>query len=212
MFEHDFVELEELKAVTENGSRVYNTPAGKLPSVTTVLGRAKAQSIMEWRRRVGEEEATRITTRAARRGTKVHQICEDFVLNKDIGEPTPDNLEMFLQLKPLLEENVGTVYGVESPLWSEFLGVAGRVDLVAEWKGSPAIIDFKTSARMKKEEWIDNYFMQTACYAVMFEERTGKPIPNIVVAIATDSGQSQLFEKKRDDWIWKAKDTIDRYK
>ena len=117
-----------------------------------------------WRKRVGEEEANRISHRASTRGTKVHEIIEKYIDNDENFRDgyTPDVLESFLIMKPILDGFIGTVYAQEAPLYSTHLGVAGRVDCVAEFDGQLSIIDFKTSRKKKKKDWINNYFMQEA--------------------------------------------------
>jgi len=105
------------------------------------------------------------------------------------------------------------VYAQELPLYSTYLGVAGRVDLIAEHNGRLSIIDFKTSRKVKKKEWISGYFQQGAAYAVMFEERTGIPVDKIVIAITVD-GQTdaQVFIEKRDNWVPTLQETIQLYR
>jgi len=199
------LQFEELTAVTKPSGRVYTTPDGDYPSVTTVLGYFKKAGIIAWRKRVGDKEANRISGQASVRGTKVHQLAEDYINNiKNYKEDhQPANIDMFEnQLKPVLDKHLGLVYGVEVPLYSSYLKLAGRCDLVGEWDGRKAIIDFKTSRKLKKEEWIEDYFMQGACYSVMFEERTGIAVNDIVILIGVDGEvEPQLFVKKRDDYI-----------
>lgn len=199
------LQFEELTAVTKPSGRVYTTPDGDYPSVTTVLGYFKKAGIIAWRKRVGDKEANRISGQASVRGTKVHQLAEDYINNvKNYKEDhQPANIDMFEnQLKPVLDKHLGLVYGVEVPLYSSYLKLAGRCDLVGEWDGRKAIIDFKTSRKLKKEEWIEDYFMQGACYSVMFEERTGIAVNDIVILIGVDGeAEPQLFVKKRDDYI-----------
>jgi len=113
----------------------------------------------------------------------------------------PDTMGLFKQIQPIIDKYVNNVYAIEAPLYSEHLKVGGRVDCVAEFDGKPAIIDFKTSSRIKTEDKIHNYFMQCAAYAVMFEERTGIPIPRIAIIMAVENGSPLLFVKKRNDYI-----------
>ena len=168
----------ELSTTNENGKRCYVTPDGeKYPSVTTVLSDYKKDSIVQWRKRVGEKEANKISTQASRRGTKVHKLCEDFLNNElSFDDYTPDNVVMFKSIQPFLEE-IEIVYGQERTLFSNHLKTAGRVDCVGKFRGKRHIIDFKTSSKPKKKEWIDNYFMQGSAYSVMWEEMTGIPVP-----------------------------------
>jgi genome maintenance exonuclease 1 len=201
----------DLETETINGKRFYKTPEGLLyPSVTTITSQHGKDKIIEWRKRVGEEEANRISTRASNRGTKVHKICENYLNNEEdyartnpahIHKTMPDTIAMFKSLQPLLDEHVNNIHALEIPLYSHHLKVAGRVDCIAEYDGKLSIIDFKTSGRLKEESWIKGYFMQCSAYAVMYEERTGIPVSQIVIMIAVDSEYPQVFIKKRNDYI-----------
>ena len=145
----------------------------KYPSVTTVLSNYKKDGIVKWRKRVGEKEANKISTKASRRGTKVHKLCEDYLNNDSSFKGyTPDNVDMFKTIQPTLNE-IEVVYAQERTLFSHHLKTAGRVDCVGKFRGKTHIIDFKTSNKPKKWEWIDNYFMQGSAYSVMWEEMTG---------------------------------------
>jgi genome maintenance exonuclease 1 len=201
----------DLETETINGKRFYKTPEGLLyPSVTTITSQHGKDKIIEWRKRVGEEEANRISTRASNRGTKVHKICENYLNNEEdyartnpahIHKTMPDTIAMFKSLQPLLDEHVNNIHALEIPLYSHHLKVAGRVDCIAEYDGKLSIIDFKTSSKLKEESWIKGYFMQCSAYAVMYEERTGIPVSQIVIMIAVDSEHPQVFIKKRNDYI-----------
>ena len=192
----------ELNTINENGKRLYVTPDGeKYPSVTTVLSDYKKDAIIQWRKRVGEQQANKISTQASRRGTKVHNLCEDYLNNEStFKDYTPDNVEMFKSIQPTLNE-IEIVYAQERTLYSHHLKTAGRVDCVGKFRGKPHIIDFKTSNKPKKWEWIDNYFMQGSAYSVMWEEMTGVPIPYIAIIIAVADDSPQVFVENRDTWI-----------
>ena len=192
----------ELNTINENGKRLYVTPDGeKYPSVTTVLSDYKKDAIIQWRKRVGEQQANKISTQASRRGTKVHKLCEDYLNNEStFKDYTPDNVEMFKSIQPTLNE-IEIVYAQERTLYSHHLKTAGRVDCVGKFRGKPHIIDFKTSNKPKKWEWIDNYFMQGSAYSVMWEEMTGVPIPYIAIIIAVADDSPQVFVENRDTWI-----------
>jgi genome maintenance exonuclease 1 len=195
---HDFAKLE--RETSPDGIRVYKTPSGKAyPSVTTVTGLLKKKGIMEWRKRVGEAEANRISSRAAARGTRIHTYCEEFLLGKEI-EPDMFDAHMVDQIKFWLEQ-VDNIHALETPLYSDFLQVAGTVDCIAEFQGKLSVIDFKTSSKPKDRDDIHDYFMQCAAYAVAFEERTKIPIGNLVIIMAVDDGDSRVFQEKRDNWI-----------
>ena len=204
MFKHTLVEFDELETITEDKKRFYLTPEGnKYPSVTTVCSLATVDGIKKWRKRVGNEQANKISSKASSRGTKVHKLVEDYVNNKDLDfdDVLPVNLFMFKQIKPILDTYLENVYAIECPLYSDYLETAGRVDCIGTFKGKPAIIDFKTANKRKQRSWIHNYFMQEAAYAVMFEERTKIPISRIVTVIAVEQDEPQLFIEKRDDYI-----------
>jgi genome maintenance exonuclease 1 len=214
-FNHVGVDIPEINTENINGGRYYVTPTGvKYPSITTVLSILSKKAIMEWRKRVGAEEANKISTKAARRGTNVHQMCEDYLNNKEYitNKTMPVDKEMFGTLKPILDERINNIHTQEATLYSDYLGVAGRVDCIAEFDGRLSVIDFKTSRKLKKKEWISNYFQQASAYCVMYEERTGIPIDQIVILIAVDEEEPQVFIEKRDNHIHDCIETIALYK
>jgi genome maintenance exonuclease 1 len=206
----------DLNAETTDSGRIYTTPEGnQYKSITTVLSHYGKQAIYEWRQAVGEERANQISRKASNRGTKVHKICEDY-LNNEISEMKmqmlmPDMKELFFKIKPDLDRSVGKIYAQEQALYSDKLRVAGRVDLIAEWDGKLSVIDFKTSTKQKDEEYIQNYFMQCTAYALMFAERTGIWIDDIVVVIATEEGPAQIFEKQIHDYRQPLMEYINKY-
>ena len=200
-FEHDLVSLPEIKATQTEQGRFYLGSGGqKYASVTTVLGRRKEKrkSLAEWRQRVGNENANKISGRASRRGTSVHKLVERFVMNEQIDprKEMPLNIEMFRTLEPIIAENLKLVRAVEIGLISDTLRLAGRTDVIGTWKDSNAVIDIKTSTRVKEQSQILDYFLQCTAYAIMFEEATGIHTPDIVVAIAVEDDQPQIFERK----------------
>lgn len=195
-------DLIELNTETINGKRHYVTPEGKYPSITSVLGSFPKPGLMEWRNRVGNEEANRICRVAASRGTKTHLLCENYLNNEEIDKKSfmPDALQSFYSIKPLLD-NINNIHKLEVPLYSNRLKVAGRCDGVAEYKGNLSIIDFKTSSKEKNEEWITDYFLQATFYGLCYLELTGIPIKEIVILIAVDDGESQEFIKPIKEYI-----------
>ena len=205
MFPHkEDLDFKELATENINGKRHYVTPDGlKFPSVTSVTSLAIRDGIKAWREKVGEKEANKISSMAARRGTKVHKLCEDYLNNVelDYGTIEPINHFLFKQIKPVLDTRLTEVYGLEVPLYSNWLRVAGRVDLVGMYDGKVSIIDFKTASKRKRRDWITNYFMQESAYAVMFEEMTDIPVSQLVTIIAVESDEPQVFVEKRDDHI-----------
>ena len=195
---HDFAKLE--RDTSEDGTRVYLTPSGKkYPSVTTVTSLHNIEGIMKWRRRVGEEEANRVSAKASARGTRIHTMCEKFLLGEEF---TPDifDAEMFNSMKYWLDD-IDNIHALETPLYSDYLQVAGTVDCIADFQGKLSVIDFKTASKPKDRDDIYNYFMQTAAYAVAFEERTGIPIGRLVIIMAVENDDPRLFIEKRDNWI-----------
>ena len=194
---HDIPNL--VRVDTENG-RLYQTASGRAyPSVTAVTGLLGKEDIIEWRKRVGEEQANRISTRAAKRGTAVHKLCESYLLNEAL-EVSIFDIESFNSLVPELDK-INNIHCLETKLYSDYLQVAGTVDCIAEYEGKLSVIDFKTSGREKQRDEIHNYFMQTAAYAVMFEERTGIPVSRLVILMSIDDHGVAIFNEKRDAWI-----------
>lgn len=199
-FQHIHHDIDKLVRVDSANGRSYQTPSGKAyPSVTSILGLLGKAEILEWRKRVGEEEANRVSARAARRGTAIHSLCEDYLLNKQVNAG-PFDLETFNSIRPFLDK-INNVHCLETQLYSDYLQVAGTVDCIAEYDGRLSIIDFKTSKRIKTRDDIHGYFMQTAAYAVMFEERTKIPVDTLVIIMAVDDEKPIVFKEKRDDWI-----------
>lgn len=194
----------DLEQVNTDTGRYYKTPTGALyPSVTTVTGIMNQKAIQEWRQRVGEEEATRISTQASTRGTRIHQLCEDYINNSDIDASKynyNDSLN-FETLKPYLDNYIDNVHLQEVRLYSDYLQLAGTVDCVAEWKGKLAIVDFKTARKAKNREYILNYFCQASAYAIMYEELYKIPVPRIVILISVDNEEPQVFEDYRDRYV-----------
>lgn len=206
VFEHVGCDLgyEDLKATTTEQGRVYLTPSGKkYPSITTVLGHFGKHKIMEWRKAVGAEVANKVAAHASSRGTAMHTLCERYIDNEtEVFKPNtmPHVKAMFNSLKPVMDTRIGKVYLQEVPLYSDYLRIAGRVDLIAEFDGVLSIIDFKTSSRRKTAEDIKDYFEQEAAYAIMFEERTKIPIVNLVTIMAVENDTTPLvFKEHRDN-------------
>jgi genome maintenance exonuclease 1 len=194
-------EVPKLKQLNENGTRYYVTPEGnKYPSITTVLSSYNLKHILEWRKRVGEEEANKITRQASSRGTRIHKLCEDYLDNKTPEYKTPFDVEVFRSLKPELHR-INNIYAQELRMYSDHLRIAGTVDCVGEFDGQLAVIDFKTSRRPKDREQIANYFMQASAYAIMFEEQFGIPVSRTVIMIAVDDHEPQCFVEKRDNFV-----------
>jgi genome maintenance exonuclease 1 len=205
------------------GKRHYALPDGsRVPSVTTILEKTKPaearQALQEWRNRVGEQRAQQITTEAANRGTRMHTYLERYVKHNDLGD-FPANPyaqpSWFMAAKVILEGlcHADEYWGSEVPLYYSGL-YAGTTDLVGVWKGQPAIMDFKQSNKVKKREWIDDYFLQLAAYAEAHNDTHGTAINTGVILMcvkpATDQDdpvyQEFVLEPKdyaywRDQWM-----------
>jgi genome maintenance exonuclease 1 len=217
-FQHDLVKLAELNTKSVEGGRFYETPDGQsYPSVTTVTGLLSRDGIQVWRKRIGEKKADEISKAATMTGTRVHKLAEMYLRNEVFrqedffGEALPNVQRMFGQLEILLDKNVGVIKAIEAPLYSHSLKVGGRVDLIAEWDGELSIIDFKTSKKLKRESWIEGYYMQSCAYARMFEELTNIAVRKVVIAIAVDNHQSQVFTVDSEDYIQEFIDLRKKY-
>ena len=222
-FDHQEVELPKIKQKNNalpDGGRAYETPEGKLyPSITTVLSVRNKKGLHEWRERVGHDVANYIARTAAQRGTAVHKMCEDYLNNQHLA--WPDEFEkhksknflawcMFAQMKDILE-NINNIKCLESNLYSDTMGIAGQVDCIAEYKGKLSVIDFKTSSKERKDDYNENYYIQTCAYSYMFEERTGQKAEQCVILVVTQDGTVQEFIKQRDDYIPLLNDAIEEW-
>lgn len=206
----------EPKVTQENGVRFYKFPNQDkyYPSVTSVTGIRSKQGILEWRKRVGEEEANRVSAAATSRGNAFHNYSEKYLKSTLCKEDKDHPLAwyMFSSAKPHLDR-INNIHCLETPLWSDYLGLAGRVDCIAEFDGELAVIDFKTSTKPKRESWIENYFVQETAYAAMFLERTGLEVKKIVTLVAVEKDNSiQIFEKYNiDDYLQLLKSYIEEF-
>lgn len=205
---HDIPKLER---VDSSAGRTYQTPTGqRYPSVTAVVGLHKQQSIFEWRQRVGEAEANKVSARASKRGTAIHSLCEEYLLGRNPTPSLPD-AEVWSSIRPHLDK-IDNIHCLETPLYSHHLQVAGTVDCIAEYDGKLAVIDFKTSTKPKPRDWIHDHFMQTSAYAVMFEELTGIPVPRLVIIMGVDDHEPLIFEERRNTWIFQFREHRENYR
>jgi len=202
-FNHVGSELQDLKTENIDGKRYYITPDGnRYQSITTLLSNLSKAGIQKWRNRVGAEEANRISTKASRQGTGVHSICESYIKNEYgyLDGRMPHLAEMFSSIQPLLDR-IDNVHCVEGALYSDELRIAGRTDLIAEFDGSLAVIDYKTSRKIKTWDMCHAYFMQGAFYAHAYEERTGVSVNDIVIIMAVENEKPLLFRETKDRWM-----------
>ena len=194
-------QLPEIHTETIKGKRFYVTPEGeKYPSITTVLSGRNKEGINRWRNHVGNDVANQIMRSAAKRGTAVHTLVEDYLNNEELSKQDVLPLALFTLLKPELD-NINNIRIQEGGLYSDEYGVAGRVDCIADYKGKLSVIDFKTSTKEKKEEWVENYFIQGSAYCQMYEERYSQPIDQVVILIVTEDGAVQTFTKEKKDYL-----------
>ena len=212
-FRHVFFKVPpKLQEKYIDGKRHYVSPNGKiLPSVTTVLNLLNKDFLDIWRKKVGEAKADAISQRAMAEGTEMHSLIEDYLSNiATEGKKSPRAHKLFEQMKPYLHR-INNIYALEIQLYSEKIGVAGRTDCIGEFDGILSVIDFKTSRKRKRIDWITSYFLQATCYALMFEESQGKMIDNLVIIISSDDGNVDLFIEKRDKWVDKLLIIIEDY-
>lgn len=200
-----------LDRVDSDNGRKYNTPTGKLPSVTTILSATKSQEsrqkLQQWKNRVGEVEAKKITTEAANVGTVMHGILEHWVLGKEYD---PGNNIVHRQAKMMAEKvkenispHISEIWGSEVNLYYPDL-YAGTADLVGMWKGNPAILDFKQTNKPKKREWIEDYFLQLSAYAMAHDALHDTNITQGAIFMCSREGEFQLFETNGVEFeFWK---------
>lgn len=189
-----------LSRVDHPSGRKYIVGEGRaLPSVTTILSKTKDMTFLkEWRAAVGEAEATRIVTEAGGLGNGMHNLLEKYVLGQEMkGQFMAMTLAKLIIKKGLC--NVNEVWGTEVALYSKEL-YAGTTDLIGLHNGVPAIMDYKNSLKEKKKEWIDDYFMQLAAYALAHNEMHGSNIRKGVVMMATRDGKYLEFIIEGDEF------------
>jgi hypothetical protein len=209
IFHHELLEFHKLKQISSDAGRKYETPTGeRYPSVTTVIGAMSDKSgLGEWRKRVGYAESIKIGQQAAKRGSAMHKMCEEYLANLAVEKDEHMlglNREMFESIRPLLDAHVTKVHGIEFPVYSHKLKTAGTVDFFCEWDGKKTILDFKTSSRAKAESWIEGYFIQATIYVMCLWEIYGIKVEQIAVLIAVEHDRPQLFVKDPMDYMPRA--------
>ncbi len=197
-FKHVNCDLPKLSRETIDGVRYYSVPDKdellKLVSITSVTSHHNKDIFVNWRKRVGEEEANRITKKATKRGTDMHTLTEYYLKNEDLPEVPPIS-EMLFKIAKSKINLINNVYSLEGSLYSKELGIAGTVDCIAEYNGELAIIDFKTSKKPKPREWVDHYFVQCMAYGCMLYELTGIMIKKLVIIMACENGECIVYEE-----------------
>jgi ATP-dependent exoDNAse (exonuclease V) beta subunit len=199
IFEHVDLHLPQLEREHIDGVRFYKVKGEeelqRLVSITSVISHYKKDFFNKWRKRVGVEEADRITKRATSRGTDAHILIEHFLKNEELPSVQPLSELLFKISKPTLKR-INNIHALEGALYSTVLGIAGTVDCIAEFDGELAIVDFKTSAKPKPREWIDGYFVQCCAYACMLHELTGLSVKKFVIIMACENGEVEVYEER----------------
>ena len=198
-FNHIDIELPKLSRETIDGVRYYSVPDEeellKLVSITSVTSHFNKDIFVKWRKKVGNEEADRITKRATKRGTDMHTLVEHYMKNEELPEVPPISDFLFKISKANLKR-INNIYALEGSLYSKQLGIAGTVDCIAEYDGELAIIDFKTSAKPKPRGWIEHYFVQCMAYGCMLYELTGISVKKLVIIMACENGECVVYEER----------------
>ena len=197
-FNHIQLDLQPLEREHIDGVRFYKIPDEedliKMVSITSVTSHFNKEIFIKWRKKVGNEEADRITKAATGRGTDMHTLTEHYLKNEDLPKVRPISDFLFKISKNELN-NIDNIYALEGPLYSRQLGVAGTVDCIAEYNGELAIIDFKTSKKPKPRDWIEHYFVQCMAYGCMLYEMTGISIKKLVIIMACENGECVVYEE-----------------
>ncbi len=198
MFSHVDLDLQPLEREHVDGVRYYKVPDEeeliKMVSITSVTSHFNKEIFINWRKRVGNEKADKITKAATTRGTDMHTLTEHYLKNEDLPSVPPISEFLFKIAKRKLNL-INNIYALEGPLYSRQLGVAGTVDCIAEYDGELAIIDFKTSKKPKPREWIEHYFVQAMAYGCMLYEMKNISIKKLVIIMACENGECVVYEE-----------------
>ena len=213
-------DYQEIKRESINGKRLYACPDGNaVASVTTILDKTKDKThLIAWRKRVGEQKAQEIVTEAASVGTRMHKYLEDYI---EFGEwPTPGSNpyaqqahKMASQVKENAMVDVDQIWGSEINLYHPKI-YPGTTDLVGQYKGQPAIMDFKQTNKPKKQEWVEDYYLQLTAYALAHNEIFGTNIREGHVFMCSRDLQYQQFDlwpDEFDGWEQKWWDRVYQY-
>ena len=199
MFNHVDVNLPKLSRETIDGVRYYSVPDEdellKLVSITSITSHFNKEIFVNWRKKVGNEEADRITKAATSRGTDMHTLTEHYLKNENLPTVQPISDFLFKIAKGKLNK-IDNIHALEGSLYSKELGIAGTVDCIAEYDGELAIIDFKTSKKPKPRNWIEHYFVQCMAYGCMLYEMTGISIKKLVIIMACENGECVIYEER----------------
>ena len=198
MFNHVDIDLPKLQRENIDGVRFYKVPDNgdllKLVSITSITSHHNRKIFENWRKRVGNEEADRITKKATSRGTDMHTLVEKYLYNEELPQVQPLSDILFKLAKPELAK-IDNIHSLEGSMYSKQLGIAGTVDCIAEYNGELAIIDFKTSKKPKPRDWIEHYFVQCCAYACMLFELTGIVVKKFVILMSCENGECVVYEE-----------------
>tara|TARA_Y100000310_G_scaffold184102_1_gene184237 strand:+ start:566 stop:1255 length:690 start_codon:yes stop_codon:yes gene_type:complete len=210
--EFNWIDIDKTKLPTTKGKRIdgfrfYQIDGKNYPSITTVLGVQKKEGLEKWRKAVGEEAAKWEMGRAARRGKATHTLVEQYLKSETPAIRDVLPLGLFRLMKPYIDQ-IDNVQLSEEIMYSHKLTVAGQVDCVADYNGKLSVIDFKTANKERKEDWIENYYIQTCAYAIMYEELFGKRIEQLVILMAGEDGTMRSFIRDKKDFEPKLEESI----
>ena len=199
MFDHVDLNLEPLERETIDSVRYYSIPDEdelvKLVSITSITSHFNKEIFINWRKKVGNETADKITKAATRRGTDMHTLTEHYLKNDEELPKVPPISEFLFKIAKSKLNLINNIYALEGALYSKQLGIAGTVDCIAEYNNELAIIDFKTSKKPKPREWIEHYFVQAMAYGCMLYELTGIPVKKLVIIMACENGECVVYEE-----------------
>ena len=200
MFNHVELDLQPLEREHIDGVRYYKIPDEeelvKMVSITSVTSHFNKEIFVKWRKKVGNEEADRITKAATGRGTDMHTLTEHYLKNEDLPKGLRPISDFLFKISKGHLNKINNIYALEGPLYSKELGIAGTVDCIAEYDGELAIIDFKTSKKPKPRDWIEHYFVQCMAYGCMLYEMKGIPIKKLVIIMACENGECVIYEER----------------
>jgi genome maintenance exonuclease 1 len=199
MFNHLDIELPKLERNTIDGVRYYTISEEnevlKLVSITSVTSHFNKEIFVKWRKKVGDEEADRVTKAATSRGTDMHTLVENYLYNHEVLPSVQPLSDFLFKISKHELNNINNIHCLEGALYSKQLGVAGTTDCIAEYGGELAVIDFKTSKKPKPRNWIENYFVQAMFYGMAYYEMTGTPIKKLVIIMACEDGECVVYEE-----------------
>jgi len=211
----NFIDIDKSVLPTAKGKRqgkyrFYDINGTNYPSVTSILGVRKKVELQQWRDKIGENVANWEMGRAARRGTATHNLIENYIKGEPLEEKSVLPLGLFKLMKPYIDQ-INNIHCLETVLYTSKYRLAGQVDCIAEYNGKLSVIDFKTANKERKEEWIDNYFLQCTAYGLMYEELFKKEIDQIVVIIGGEDGSIATYIKEKKDYIKKLETVIEDF-